>query len=82
MELERKTTLLLSPALHDRLTRLARHRRTSMGALIREAVEAHYGLSTREERLAAVEALSAIGAPVATPAEMKAESVETVAEQP
>jgi hypothetical protein len=76
MELERKTTILLTPALHARLQRLARTRGTSMGALIREAVEAQYGLTSMDERLAAVRELASLSLPVGTPAEMKAESVD------
>jgi hypothetical protein len=82
MELVRKTTILLTPALHDRLLRLARHRKTSMGALIREAVEAQYGLRTAEDRVAAVRELAGLGLPIGTPAEMKAESVEIAEDVP
>lgn len=82
MELERKTTILLSPALHERLQKLARMRGTSMGALIREAVEAQYGLVSVEERLAAVRDLASMNLPVGSPAEMKAESVEDPGEIP
>ncbi len=70
-----KTTILLTPSLHERLTRLARERGTSMGQLIRSAVEAQYGLVDPDERLAAVAALAALSLPVDTPAAMKAESV-------
>lgn len=82
MALERKTTILLSPALHMRLTTLARHRGASMGSLIRDAVEAQYGLTTAEERLDAVRALEAMALPVGSPAEMKAESVDAPTELP
>lgn len=70
-----KTTILLTPSLHERLTRLARQRGTSMGQLIRSAVEAQYGLVETEDRLAAVAALGALCLPVDTPAAMKAESI-------
>lgn len=70
-----KTTILLTPSLHERLTRLARQRGTSMGQLIRSAVEAQYGLVDTNERLAAVAALAALSLPVDTPAAMKAESI-------
>lgn len=70
-----KTTILLTPSLHERLTRLARARGTSMGQLIRSAVEAQYGLAEPGERLAAVAALAGLSLPVHTPAAMKAESI-------
>jgi predicted DNA-binding protein len=78
MHLERatqETTILLTPSLHQRLTRLARQRGTSMGQLIRRAVEAQHGLVEPDERLAAVAALAALSLPVDTPAAMKAESI-------
>lgn len=70
-----KTTILLPPSLYSRLTRLARVRGTSMGQLIRSAVEAQYGLVDPDERSAAVAALGALSLPVDTPQAMKAESV-------
>ena len=73
--LSKKTTILLSPSLHDRLTRLAAERGTSLGDLVRRACEDHYGVPSEEERLAAVRALAALSLPVGTPAEMAAESV-------
>ena len=75
MELTKKTTILFSPDLHDRLTRLARQRRTSIGDLVRTAVEAQYGLVSVDERLEAVGALGELGLPVGAPREMAAESV-------
>ena len=75
MELSQKTTILLSPALHERLVALARRRGVSMGHLIRQAVEAQYDLVDAEERMDAVRALSALSLPVGTPDEMKAESI-------
>lgn len=74
MELSRKTTILLSPALHDRLVQLARRRGVSMGQLIRQAVESQYGWVDADERLEAVRALGALALPVGSPAAMKAES--------
>jgi len=76
MELDRKTTILLSPRLHDRLSQLAARRGTSMGALIRAAVEAQYGLVDAETRTAALHALCELGLPVGSPSEMKQESVD------
>jgi predicted transcriptional regulator len=74
-ELTKKTTILLQPELHDRLARLAKRRRTSIGALIRAACERQYGLGGSAERLHAVEALAALALPVDSPAIMKTESV-------
>jgi predicted transcriptional regulator len=74
--LTKKTTILLPPELHSRLTRLAAQRGTSIGELIRTAVEVQYGLGASPVRLAAVEGLAALALPVGSPAEMKHESVE------
>lgn len=74
-DLEHRTTILLSADLHRRLGVLAARRKSSMGALIREAVEAYYGLCDEVDRLAALDELCALELPVGSPAEMKAESV-------
>ena len=47
--LTKKTTILLQPELHRRLTRLAERRGTSLGELIRSACETQYGLGGSEE---------------------------------
>lgn len=75
MELSHKTTILLSAELHDRLKRIARERRTSLGELVREACVRQYGLGDREDRLAAVEALAALSLPVGPVEEMLRQSV-------
>jgi len=75
MELTKKTTILFSPELHERLARLAAHQGTSIGDLVRTAVEKQYGLVSREERVAAVEELGALALPVGSPQEMEEESV-------
>lgn len=75
MELSKKTTILFPPALHDRLSRLAAHRGTSLGELVRQAVVSEYGLVPEETRVEAVRELAALGLPVGTPKEMKMESV-------
>lgn len=75
MELSKKTTILFTPALHQRLTRLAERQGTSLGSLVREACVAHYGLVPEEERLEAVRALASMALPVGTPAELERESV-------
>jgi hypothetical protein len=66
MRLSRKTTILFSPELHHRLSRLAAQPGVSLGELVREACEVRYGV--------AVAALGALGLPVGTPGEMKRES--------
>jgi len=82
MELTHKTTILLSPELHARLTSLARRRGQSLGELVREACERQYGVETTEERVRAVRRLAALKLPVATPARMKRESVPTFTDRP
>jgi len=77
MELSKKTTILFSPDLHERLTRLAEQRKTSIGELVRTAVERQYGLVSVEERLEAVTALGAFELPVGSPQEMERDSVPT-----
>lgn len=74
-DLTKKTTILLQPALHERLTRLAAQRSTSIGALIRSACERQYGLAGSAERGQAVRALEELSLPVGSPADMKRESV-------
>jgi hypothetical protein len=73
--LTKKTTILLRPELHKRLSRLARRRGTSMGDLIRTAVERQYGLAGSQERRGAVRALVALDLPVGPTGDMKRESV-------
>jgi len=74
MELSKKTTILFSPELHRRLTSLAAKRHVSLGELVREACEAHYGIAGSPERSEAVRALGAMRLPVGTPSSMKQES--------
>lgn len=74
-KLTKKTTILLQPELHRRLARLAHQRGTSLGDLIRSAVERQYGLAGSEERLRAARAMAALSLPVGSPAAMKRESV-------
>lgn len=75
MELEKKTTILFSPALHEHLVQLAKQRGTSLGQLVREACEVQYGYVSRDDRLKAVSDLEALSLPVASPRHMKQESV-------
>ena len=76
--LVKKTTILFTPDLYDRLAALAEQRNSSVGELVREACRAQYFLTTNSERLAAVNALANLSLPVGTPEEMKRESVPAV----
>jgi hypothetical protein len=73
--LTKKTTILFSPELHRRLTRLAEQKGTSLGELVRSACQREYGGATAEEKLAAVRRLASLKLPVSTVQRMKRESV-------
>lgn len=73
--LTKKTTILLSPELHERLTRLAQQKGTSLGELVRKACKREYGGATAEEKLAAVRRLASFKLPVSAVRRMKNESV-------
>jgi hypothetical protein len=75
MPLTKRTTVLFTPELYERLTREAERRRTSVGHLIREACESSYRVDSIASRLAAAERLTELDLPVGTPSEMEAESV-------
>lgn len=75
MELSKKTTILFSPELHRRLSRLAASRGVSLGELVREACEVRYGVAGTPGRIEAAGRLAALGLPVASPEAMKRESV-------
>jgi hypothetical protein len=75
MELSKKTTILLSPQLHEQLTRLAAEQGTSLGELVRAACEKQYAQPSKKDRLTAVNRLAALRLPVATPRKMKRQSV-------
>ena len=77
MELTKKTTILFSPELHRRLTKLAARRGSSLGALVREACEQQYGIAGSAAGLEAVAALAGLRLPVGGPQAMKRESVPT-----
>lgn len=80
MELSKKTTILFPPELHERLTRLAEHRGTSLGDLVRRACEIQYGLLPVDARLEAVRELAALALPIGSPEEMERESVPSMDE--
>lgn len=75
MELTKKTTILLSPDLYEHLTRTARERHKSLGQLVREACEIHYGHAPTEDRIRAVQELRRLSLPVGSPRRMKRQSV-------
>ena len=49
LELTKKTTILLSPDLHEKLTRLAAQKAVSLGELVRRACEKQYGILSSED---------------------------------
>ena len=75
MELTKKTTILLSPDLHEKLTRLAAQKAVSLGELVRRACEKQYGILSSEDRVASVRSLGALTLPVDDPKAMKVEAV-------
>jgi predicted DNA-binding protein len=75
MDYLKKTTILLPPHLHERLSSLAAQQGNSMGGLIREACMQVYGATDRQSALSAVEALGALSLPVGSVADMKGEYV-------
>ncbi len=64
MELSKKTTILFSPQMHQQLARLADHKRTSLGDLVRDACQKQYRLVSNERRLQAVQQLGRMTLPV------------------
>lgn len=75
MDLTKKTTILLSPDMHERLASLAAERKTSMGQLVREACERQYGDLSVTDRLAVVQRLGALNLPTGSVEQMERESV-------
>lgn len=75
MELSKKTTILLTPTLYERITAEAKRRSMSMGEVVREACELRYGFGASDVRLQAVNDIAALALPVGTPRQMKRESV-------
>jgi predicted transcriptional regulator len=69
----KKTTILLTPELHERLSSLATQQGSSMGRLIREACQQVYGATDRSSARAAVALLGAMSVEVGPVAAMKAE---------
>jgi predicted DNA-binding protein len=80
-QLTKKTTILFPPALHRHLSNLSKARGVSIGELIRSAVEAQYGLVSREAQIKAAAALRRMSLPVGTVRQMNRESMPE-AEEP
>jgi hypothetical protein len=74
-----RTQVLLTKEQRSRLERIAADRRVSVGAVIREAIDA-YAAPRRKSRREAFERLTAIGAPVAGWETMKAEILRSMSE--
>ncbi len=74
MELSKKTTILLTEELHERLTGLAKLEGVSLGELVRRACESQYGIVSREDRVKAVNSLAELQLPVADVQTMARES--------
>ncbi|HEY0554247.1 MAG TPA: CopG family transcriptional regulator [Thermoanaerobaculia bacterium] len=85
MELTKKTTILFPPDLHERLSRLAEQRGSSLGDLVRKACEVQYGqygLVSVETRVDAVRQLAVMALPVGDPRAMKRESIPRAEDLP
>jgi len=76
-----RTQVLLTRQQRQRLERRAAQERRSIGAVIRDAVDAYTGSSGRTRRDAA-ESLLSIGAPVEDWEEMKAEIIRGATSEP
>ena len=76
-----RTQVLLTPAQRRRLERRAAQERRSVGAVIREAIDAYTGSGTRT-RHEAVKSLLALGAPVADWEQMKTEIIASAVSEP
>lgn len=79
--LTKKTTVLFEPGKYKALKQIARSRGQTVGRLIRESVEARFGLFSTEERLRAVDAIGIMHLPTASWAEMEHE-IEKGASEP
>lgn len=76
MRYSERTQVLLSPEQREKVERLAARTHRSVGAVIREAIDAYRTPVTQERRLAALERLFAIEAPVDDWEVMEAEIME------
>ena len=74
-QLTRRVQVLFSPQQYARLETIAKAQGTSVGALIRQAVEKLYLQSDKAERLQAVRRMAAMQLPVADWEQMERESM-------
>jgi predicted DNA-binding protein len=66
-----RVQILLTPQQRRRLEDEARRQARSVASLVREAIDARFGTTSRQERLAAVEAIAAMsGGRYLTPEEI------------
>jgi hypothetical protein len=72
--LVRRVQVLLSDAQYAELENQARLRKKSVGAVIREAIEAQLGKADQEKRIDAVRRLTAMRLPVSDWEQMERES--------
>lgn len=72
-QIEKKTTILLTPNLYRRLSRLSRLTKKSMGQLLREAAERQYFSGPSSEKAEIVRQMARMNAPVGEPEEIEAE---------
>ncbi|MGQ0634523.1 MAG: ribbon-helix-helix protein, CopG family [Planctomycetaceae bacterium] len=80
MSENRKTTVELPVSMYRRLRRLAKARRVSLSALVREACENQFASASRKQRLAAVRRLGSMDLPVGTVEEMKRQFIPDAVE--
>lgn len=72
-QIEKKTTILLTPNLYRRLSRLSRLTNKSMGQLLRDAAERQYFSGPSREKEEIVRQMAQMNAPVGEPEEIEAE---------
>lgn len=63
-QLTRRVEVLFSEGMAAHLKEVAERENASMGTLIRQAVQEKYGIASSDEKLAAVERLYALEAPI------------------
>ena len=73
--MSKRLEIRLPDELGSRLTEIARREGCSVAALVREAVVARYGATSRQEKLAAVERLASLQGPAPDWQRMEAEIV-------